>query len=479
MKKNVLSGLLVAVMVSTMALAGCSKGGEQNASNPDANVNTEKDGETTKDEDKSGGERIKITYAQWGNEVETAATQKVADKFNSEQDRITVEVVKIDHDTYVTKLNAMATADELPDTGIMSEAGVLKFAENGLLADISKMYGEGDAKPLDALTFRYEDKPVAYSAANEVLNLWYNIDLLNEICKKQGLDPAEFTPPATADAAWDWDTFVKMAQTLTIDINGKNALDPDFDPNNIDVYGCTVNTLPWQLEVWTLSNGGGYYSKDGTACTIDSEATVDALQKIADLSSKYHCAPPVTSAANALESSLGSKKVVMATDGQWNVGTFLGPNADFEYGVGVLPYMKDKVTICTGGPNVVFATTEHPAEAMEWLKWYSKEENSWSLIEAGTWMPILDSWYTEAEKIDKWIGNPNFPAKEMYKSAVVDYAKNNMVSTAWYYVNGAEEFNSTLSTVFSGVWTGDQTMKEAIDENKEELYSIFEESNPQ
>ena len=33
----------------------------------------------------------------------------MADKFNSEQDRIEVEVVKIDHDTYVTKLNAMAT----------------------------------------------------------------------------------------------------------------------------------------------------------------------------------------------------------------------------------------------------------------------------------------------------------------------------------------------------------------------------------
>ena len=65
------------------------------------------------------GDRVKITYAQWGNETETAATQAVADKFNSEQDKIEVEVVKIDHDTYVTKLNAMATAGELPDTGIM------------------------------------------------------------------------------------------------------------------------------------------------------------------------------------------------------------------------------------------------------------------------------------------------------------------------------------------------------------------------
>ena len=169
------------------------------------------------------------------------------------------------------------------------------------------------------------------SAANEVLNLWYNNDLLKEVCEKQGIDPSEVTPPADAEDAWDWDTFVQTAQKLTLDINGKNALDPDFDPDNVDIYGCTINTLPWQLEVWAKSNGGGYYSEDGSECTIDSPETVEALQRIADLSDVYHCAPPVTSAANALESSLGSKKVVMATDGAWNVGTFLGPSADFDY----------------------------------------------------------------------------------------------------------------------------------------------------
>lgn len=472
--KKIVSTVLATAMATAMVLTGCGNSNQASAASADAGSQS---AQTQTSSDSSSGERVHITYAQWGNETETAATQKVADKFNSEQDRIEVEVVKIDHDTYVTKLNAMATAGELPDTGIMSEAGVLKFAENGLLADISSMYGEGDAKPLDALTFKYQGTPVAYSAANEVLNLWYNIDLLNEVCEKQNLDVKEMTPPASAADAWDWDTFVETAQKLTIDINGKNALDPDFDPNNIDIYGCTINTLPWQLEVWALSNGGGYYSKDGSECTIDDPATVDALQKIADLSEVYHCAPPVTSAANALESSLGSKKVVMATDGAWNVGTFLGPSADFEYGVGVLPYMKEKVTICTGGPNVVFATTKHPEEAMEWLKWYYQEENSWSLIEAGTWMPILDSWYTDAEKTDKWINNPNFPDKDMYKSAVVDYAKDNMVSTSWYYVNGTDEFNSTLDTVFSNVWAGQQTMQEAIDENLEELQGIFEANN--
>ena len=491
-KKQIVSVLLVAAMASTMALTGCSKNEEpaNNKANEETNANADANAaddeaeapateDNAADENASTGEKVKITYAQWGNETETAATQAVADKFNSEQDAIEVEVVKIDHDTYVEKLNAMATAGELPDTAIMSEAGVLKFAENGLLADISSMYGEGDAKPLDSLTFKYQGTPVAYSAANEVLNLWYNIDLLKEVCEKQNLDIAEVTPPATADAAWDWDTFVETAQKLTIDVNGKNALDPAFDANNVDIYGCTINTLPWQLEVWATSNGAGYFSADGSSCTIDDPATIEALQKISDLSTKYHCAPPISDAANALESSLGSKKVVMATDGAWNVGTFLGPSADFEYGVGVLPYMKEKVTICTGGPNVVFATTEHPDEAMTWLKWYYQEENSWSLIEAGTWMPILDSWYTDAELTDKWISNPNFPEKEMYKSAVVDYAKNNSQSTAWYYVNGTEEFNATLGSALSAVWAGDQTVEEAITENAEELKGIFDENNAQ
>ena len=482
MKKNKLMGVTLAtVMAASMLATGCgssssASGTAASAGTAEANGGSEAAGGS---ESGGSGDRVHITYAQWGNETETAATQKVADKFNNSQDEIEVEVIKIDHDTYVTKLNAMATAGELPDTAIMSEAGVLKFAENGLLADISDMYGEGDSKPLDSITFKYQGTPVAYSAANEVLNLWYNKDLLKEVADKQGLKVEDVTPPANADDAWDWDTFVKTAQSLTVDVNGKNALDPDFDPDNIDIYGCTVNTLPWQLEVWAKSNGAGYFSEDGTQCTIDDPATVEALQNIADLSSKYHCAPPVTSAANALESSLGSKKVVMATDGTWNVGTYLGPNADYEYGVGVLPYMKEKVTICTGGPNVVFSTTKHPEEAMTWLKWYYQEENSWDLIEAGTWMPILDKWYNEEELTNKWIDNDNFPQHDEYKSAVVDYAKNNSKSTAWYYVNGTDEFNATLDTAFSSVWSGDQTMAEAIAENKDELQEIFDESNAQ
>lgn len=475
MKRKQLIRFAMSVVLVGGILAGC--GGTKETSVSETKDQTGTVTEST-DASKAGDDgKVHITYAQWGNDTETAATQAVADKFNAEQDKIFVEVLKIDHDNYVTKLNAMATAGELPDTGIMSEAGVLDFAENGLLYDISDMYGENDAKPLESLTFTFKGTPVAYSAANEVLNMWYNIDLLKEVCEKQGLNPADFTPPASVNDAWDWDTFVKIAQTLTLDINGKNALDPDFDPQNIEIYGCNINTLAWQLEVWALSNGAGYYNEDGTKCTINAAETAEALQAIADLTLKYHCAPEISDASNSLNTSLGTEKVVMSTDGAWNVGTFLGPDANFEYGVGVLPYFKNKVTICTGGPNVVFEQTKHPEEAMTWLKWYYQEENSWSLIEAGTWMPILESWYTQQELTDKWIKNENFPEHDMYQAAVVDYARDNSKSTAWYYVNGTEEFNSTLTMVLSYIWNGDMTAQEALDEYYDELNEIYKEYN--
>ena len=60
----------------------------------------------------------------------------------------------------------------------------------------------------------------------------------------------------------------------------------------------------------------------------------------------------------------------------------------------------------------------------------------------------------------------------MYKSAVVDYARNNAQSTSGYYVNGTEEFNATLDSVFSSVWAGEETMEEAISENLEELQAL-------
>lgn len=417
----------------------------------------------------NSGERVHITYAQWGTADETAAVQAVADQFNALQDKIEVEVMQIPWENYMTKLNTMAAAGELPDTAIMNEAGVLQWAQEGMLADISGMYGEGESKPLDSLAFRYDGQTVAYSAANEVLLLFYNKDMFDAA----GVD----YPPASADAAWSWEEFVETAKLLTFDKNGLTPNDEGFDADSIVQYGCLVENLPWQLEVWALSNGGGFYNEDGSEVTVNSPETIEAIQKVADLYLVDHVAPLSTGATDdSIQRSVIAGTCAMGTGGAWNVGTCLGSARDegLNYGVAVLPYMKEKVTICTGGPNVVFNQTKHPEEAMEWLKWYYQEENSWTLIEAGTWMPILEKWYTDEEMTHQWVDNPNFPDYDEYKSAVVDYAMEYSRSASWYYVNNTVDFNNLLGSALGEIWTGSKTAEEAITAEFDALVMAYE-----
>lgn len=56
---------------------------------------------------------------------------------------------------------------------------------------------------------------------------------------------------------WDWDTVATVGKLLTLDVNGKNALDPEFDKNNIVQYGWT-----WQWE--NKPSYTGTYWKSGT-----------------------------------------------------------------------------------------------------------------------------------------------------------------------------------------------------------------------
>jgi multiple sugar transport system substrate-binding protein len=284
-------------------------------------------------------------------------------------------------------------------------------------------------------------------------------------------------PPAVAEEAWTWDEFVEASKKLTLDKNGKTPNDADFDKNNITQYGCMVENLTWQLEVWALSNGGGFFSEDGSSVAVGEASSIEAIQKVADLYLKDNVAPLSSGLTDdGVQRSLIAGTTAMTTNGAWNIGTCLASAREegLNYGVAVLPYMEEKVTICTGGPNVVFNQTEHPEEAMEWLKWYAREENNWeNLISTGIWMPTLDSYYTDEEMTKKWLENPNFPEYEEAKSVLVDYAKDYTQSTAWYYVNNTNDFNELLGSVLGDVWTGKITAEQAITDNLPALEDAF------
>jgi multiple sugar transport system substrate-binding protein len=108
---------------------------------------------------------------------------------------------------------------------------------------------------------------------------------------------------------------------------------------------------------------------------------------------------------------------------------------------------------------------------MEWIKWYTGIEHNWdNLIATGIWMPTFTEYYTDETLTHKWVDNPNFPAYDEYKSAVVDYAVSDAArQTAWYYTNNTNDFNTLLQSILGDVWTGAKTAEQVITENIDAL----------
>ncbi len=466
------SKIVALIMCTTMiiGLTACGKSTTTENTAPTVDTSSTGDAEVAKpaaDANTASADKVQLSYAFWGGEDEIKAAQAALDEFNGSQDRIEVTAMPIPWETYMEKLNTMATGKSLPDVAMMNEAGVIQWAEQDMLLDVSEMYEAGQG-PLESLHFTYDGKPVAYSSANEILMLFYNKDMFDAA----GID----YPPLTGADAWNWDEFVEVAKKLTLDVNGKTPNDAGFDKDNIVQYGCMVENLTWQLEVWALSNGGGFYSKDGKSVTITDPAAIEAIQKVADLYLVHHVAPLSTGLTDdGVPRSVVAGTVAMTTNGAWNMGTCLASARDegLNYGIGVLPYMKEKVTITTGGPTVVFETTEHPEEAMEFVRWYTSPDNNWGLIENAIWMPTLETYYTDEKFSKEWLENPNFPAYEEAKPVLVDYTREYSRPTAWYYVNNTVDFNDLLNSILGDVWTGKATAEEAITGAASALESAF------
>ncbi|MCL2670551.1 MAG: extracellular solute-binding protein [Clostridiales bacterium] len=400
---------------------------------------------------------VEITFSFWGSEEERASTEAVLEQYNALQDKVVVKPMYIGRDQYVEKLNTMATGGGMPDCGMIAEDSAIGMARNGLMSNIDLYEGQ-ESKPLDCIIFKDAGNPVAYSTANEILALWYNKELFD----KAGVA----YPPATLDKAWSWDEFIEVSKQLTFDANGLHPGEEGFDKNNIVQYGCYVNQYTWQLEVWALSNGGRWFSEDGTSIVFDN-AAVEAMQKVFDLHLVHNVAPFINGTVDAgFSLSLGTGNVAMCTEGQWATGF----GGDIDYGVGVLPYMKEKANICTGGAIGMFAQTKHPTETAEFLRWYGSEDFNFGAIEAGWWMPTKLNWYTDPALLNKWIfenERRTTIGADNYKTAFVDVCLADGVvrSTGWYYTpNTTEVLYQTLQPALVEAINGSKTAAQVIGE---------------
>lgn len=104
---------------------------------------------------------------------------------------------------------------------------------------------------------------------------------------------------------WTWDEFLDTVQRLTLDSQGRNAQDPDFDATDITQYGFRVRQYAFEWLYWVWQNGGDVISPDGTTVDgyLNSPEAIEAITFLRDMVSMYHVSPEPTALADMTQTA--------------------------------------------------------------------------------------------------------------------------------------------------------------------------------
>lgn len=415
-------------------------------------------------------EKIVLKFSGWGDANEKAVVENILAKF-TEETGIEVEYLYMTSGEYLTKLTTMAAANELPDVGYMSESNVIKWSNEGMLMDLTAMYElPGYEEKMETNKFYdAEGKLCGISMAVESFCLYFNPTYFDQM-------GVEYPPYSYADA-WTWDEFVEVCRQLTVDVNGKHPGEDGFDPENIKTYAVKLSKGFEAMEIFTRSNGGGIFNEDYSELYINTPENAEAIQRIADLMNVEHVMCTPDSSANSMDmaSAFLSNSVAMVMDGQWShLSMSVSAEEDgITYDVAALPSMGIPTTGNTGGPCVVFSTTEYPEEAMLLCSYMLNTEFVMEFINNGLWQPINEIWYTSEELQDRWLTEGVHTAG--YKDAIIDATLNYMVPTGYFKVGCYGEISNLYKSVRDSIWLGEMTAEEALASIDEEAHRIWDE----
>ncbi len=325
-----------------------------------------------------GGKGALIQVHDWSSADRAEYWAQVLKAFNDAHPCIKAQTVKLPDDRAV-RLTQLA-AGTAPDLVGFDSSDLPLVFRKGFLVDLAPIMAKDNFKPDDHWfpgvykTGMVDGKLVAVSKDYSVSAFYVNTDML----QKAGLSiPKE---------GWTYDTYLKMAQKLTVDKNGNNATSPDFDPKNVAVYGTSSpywggDTGWWRgFQSFLYSWGAHTISPDGKTTTgyINSDKALKAWQWYSDLIHKYKVAPSASFLAaggitNDQLFSTGKLAISGSYWGPWYQDTF-NKAKDLKWQAVPLPTGP-------GGHHAaimwmgwgISSTSKHPQEAWELLKWLTTE----------------------------------------------------------------------------------------------------------
>jgi multiple sugar transport system substrate-binding protein len=311
---------------------------------------------------------------------------------------------------YDAKLLTMIAGGIAPDLFHVTQQNFPFYAAKGVILPCDELAAADPAFSPETLYetvvngMRYEGKLLGLPSDFSTIVMLYNQDLFDQY----GVNyPAE---------NWTWADFLDASRRLTRDQNGDGYTDV-YGTNNPNAY----NRWP----AWVWMNGGDVFSPDLSRCTMDTPEAINGLQFYVDLARRYGVAPtPIQSAEMEglrLQEMFGSGRLGIVAESRYQYKKFLrGRGVPFRWDAAPMPKGKELATTFIWGGNCILASTKHPRESWEFLKFLAGPEGASANLDGGNALPV----YRPAA--DAEVANPRHPRTpkhDHYFIDAIDYAR--------------------------------------------------------
>lgn len=339
---------------------------------------------TTTPEAADEGEIVQLVYQDWRTDWFPGMAQEMLAEFHASHPNIRVFYTP-DPEDVPGEMPAIFEAGTAPDVVNGCCDFFPAWAQAGYLLDL-RPYVERDISP-DLIAewdsaqyqsfFTADGVQYALPKYHGALVVYYNKDLF------------DLHGVAYPTDNWTYDDYLAAMTALTLDNDGDGG---------VDTWGSTFDPIYDRVQIHVNSFGGHFANPDDPAdCVLDEPEAVAALDWLrARIWDDRVMATTLALSRQETREAFWEGRVAMVEDGSWALKDILA-NADFRVGVAPFPTgPATHATLSTTDGFAISATTEHPEEAWQLLKFLIEKEYSLAMAEANFLQPsrstLVDDW---------------------------------------------------------------------------------------
>lgn len=283
--------------------------------------------------------------------TEKAIFEKYVDRYRRINPNLEVKITYIPYGDLSQKLQQMVTDKTPPDVARVATANINDFKDVAL--DLAK-YTDGNKFVSQFLKSQIPYVKRGDMVLGAPLDVTANGLFYNKDCFKE----AGVSVPQTANAAWTWDKWREVMQTV--------------QKKSHCQYGLTYDYSPFRYSTLVYQAGGRYFDNSGIKFDISNPENLAALEFFVGLFNDGIAAkgPWIGGEDPSNIFRLGQSAMYMS--GNWNLSA-MSQIKTFKWGVAPLPQGKIRSTVPGGKFVMGFRDSANPAEGAKFIQWLTSK----------------------------------------------------------------------------------------------------------